>query len=377
MVRARRTLAAIAILVVSAATLGCSIGARMPVAPAQSLAPTPVAPEPDPAALHAQELLKTMSLKNKVLSMLMVHLPGALPGINPPAEYDGVGGFILMGDNIPESLDELTGATTALSSTDGPPVLVATDQEGGIVRRILTDKFPAAAQLRSQPPQATYDAFAARGALLNSVGISVNFGIVADVVSDKSSFIFERSFGSPGADVAARVAKAVAGESQVLSTLKHFPGHGAAAGDSHSSIPSTPLTLGDWKATHALPFVAGIDAGAPIVMFGHLAFTAVDPEPATLSLRWHEILHDDLGFTGITITDDMNMLEYSGRPEYSNQVSNAVQAIRAGNTMLLYVGEVDLSAIVDGVTDAIEAGDLDETVIDDAVVKLLTVRYAN
>jgi beta-N-acetylhexosaminidase len=132
--------------------------------------------------------------------------------------------------------------------------------------------------------------------------------------------------------------------------------------------------LNDWKATHALPFEAGIEAGAPIVMFGHLAFTSVDEEPATFSTAWHEILRDDLGFDGIAITDDMGMLERSGVPEYSSQVANAVRAIEAGNTMLLYVGAVDASAIVAAVTHAIDEGELDELTIDEAALKLLTLR---
>jgi beta-N-acetylhexosaminidase len=315
-----------------------------------------------------------MSLGQKVMSMLMVHVPGIQPGASIPAIYDGVGGFILMGDNIPGSLAQLRDETSALIDEAGLPVLVATDQEGGIVRRVPTDAAPSAYQLRSQAPRASFDAFAQRGALLQSVGVSVNFGIVADVVGDRSSFIFERSFGSSGADAAARVSEAVAGESQVLSTLKHFPGHGAASGDSHSSIPSTSISLSDWSTTHALPFEAGIEAGAPIVMFGHLAFTAVDPQPATFSTRWHEILRDDLGFDGMVITDDMGMLERSGIPEYSNQVVNAVRAIEAGNTMLLYVGAVDAPGIVSAVAQAIDDGELDESTIDEAALKILTLR---
>lgn len=330
----------------------------------------------DPAVQYAHDRLATMTLSQKVMSMLMVHVPGIRPAETKPATYDGVGGFILMGDNIPETLDQLSAETAALSTEAGLPVLVATDQEGGFVQRIPGDTAASAYQLRTLDPQSSFDAFAERGALLASVGVSVNFGIVADVARDRSNFIFERSFGSTGLEAAARVAKAVSGESQVLSTLKHFPGHGAAAGDSHSSIPSTSLSLEDWSATHALPFEAGIDAGAPLVMFGHLAFTAVDPEPATFSTRWHEILREDLGFDGVVITDDMGMLEASGVPEYESQVANAVRAIKAGNTMLLYVGAVDTPGIVAAVIQAIEAGELDESAIDDAAVKLLALRRA-
>jgi len=160
----------------------------------------------------------------------------------------------------------------------------------------------------------------------------------------------------------------------VYSTLKHFPGHGVAAGDSHSTIPSTGMSLDDWRAGHEEPFAAGIDAGAEFVMFGHLQFDAVDPVPATLSPRWHELLRDELGFDGIAITDDMNMLENSGRPEYANQAQNAVLAVAAGNTMLLYVQGVDVPTVVAAIHAAVDAGTVDESVIDDAARRLLVLR---
>ncbi|MBH0129252.1 glycoside hydrolase family 3 N-terminal domain-containing protein [Salinibacterium sp. NK8237] len=356
------------------ALVGCTANSQSDIEPSPTFDPRPTPVHIDPAAQYASDRLSTMSLREKVLSMLMVHIPGVAPADRISSDFADVGGFILMGDNIPSTLSELTAETAALSDDAGLPVLVATDQEGGIVRRVPTDDAAAAIELRDRDPQATFDAFAQRGALLESVGVSVNFGIVADVASDQSSFIYERSFGSTGADAGARVAEAVEGESPILSTLKHFPGHGAAEGDSHTSIPTTALSYDDWQSTHAVPFEEGIAAGAPLVMFGHLEFTAVDPEPATFSTRWHDILRDDLGFDGVSITDDMGMLERSGVAEYSDQVANAVRAIEAGNTMLLYVGAVDTSGIVTAVSQAIDEGELDESVIDDAALKLLELR---
>src|SRR5690606_29120928 len=103
-----------------------------------------------------------------------------------------------------------------------------------------------------------------------------------------------------------------------------FPGHGAAPGDSHRVIPRTDKTLERWRETDAVPFAAGIDAGASMVMFGHLSFTAVDAAPATLSARWHEILREDLGFEGVIVTDDLAMLQASGLEQYADPVANTV-----------------------------------------------------
>ena len=357
-------------LAVAVVLTGCTAA---PPAPTQT--PRPAAPPIDPVQQYADDRLSVMTLDEKILSMLMIHLGGYdAAAMGSMVAANQLGGLILMSDNIPNPPDALASMTPLLSAESGLPILVATDQEGGYVARI-PDPYPGAEQLRGLPPSASHDAFADRGALLQGVGISVNFGIVADVTADPSSFIYDRSLGGTAEDAAARVAQAVEGESgEVLSTLKHFPGHGVSPGDSHSSIPTTAITLTDWRAGHALPFEAGIDAGAELVMFGHLQFDAVDPQPATLSPLWHEVLRDELGFDGIVITDDMNMLENSGRPDLADQASNAVRAVAAGNTMLLYVGSVDIPRIVGAIHNAVVAGDIPMATIDDAARRLLVLR---
>jgi beta-N-acetylhexosaminidase len=364
--------AALALGIVAVLLAGCTAGQGLVVIP--EFPPAPVREPVDPVQLYADDRLSVMTLDEKIASMIMLHVASPDPGeiAAVAAEY-GLGGVILMGDNIPDPASDLAG--WSITGERGLPILVATDQEGGIVRRITPDDGPSAAELRYEDPSAARTAFANRGALLAADRVSVNFGIVADVTGDPDSFIFERSMGSTPADAAARVAEAVAGEQgEVLSTLKHFPGHGVAPGDSHSSIPGTGMSLDDWRAGHEEPFAAGIGAGAEFVMFGHLQFDAVDPVPATLSPMWHELLRDELGFDGIAITDDMNMLENSGRPEYADPVQNAVLAVAAGNTMLLYVQGVDVQSVVAGIHAAVDAGTIDVATIDDAARRLLVLR---
>ena len=152
--------------------------------------------------------------------------------------------------------------------------------------------------------------------------------------------------GTDPASASDRVAAAVTGERDVVqSTLKHFPGHGAAPGDSHTSIPTAPLTIDEWRAGPALPFAAGIGAGAELVMTGHLAYPAVDPAPASLSPEWHRILRDELGFDGVIVTDDMLMLQRNEQPEFADPGENAVRAVEAGSDLLLYVLPADPSEL--------------------------------
>ena len=344
--------------------------------PVPTFPPSPVREPADPVQQYADDRLSVMTLDEKIASMIMLHVPGLDPAqIGGTASAYRLGGVILMGDNIPDPAGLLAGWAPVIEGERGLPVLIGIDQEGGVVRRIHPDEGPSAAELRYADPAAARAAFADRAALLAADGITVNFGIVADVTGDPGSFIFERSMGGTPGEAAARVAEAVTGElGTVYSTLKHFPGHGVAPGDSHSSIPGTGMSLDDWRAGHKEPFAAGIDAGAELVMFGHLQFDAVDPVPATLSASWHELLRDELGFDGVVITDDMNMLEDSGRPEYADPVQNAVLAVAAGNTMLLYVQGVDVPSVVAGIHAAVDAGTIDEAAIDDAARKLLVLR---
>lgn len=369
----RRSVRTVALAVVVAlVATGCSVTA-VPNDPVRRGVSAPVV---DPVRRYAEQRLATMSIEHKVASLLMVHVPGLDPAATAAfAAASGIGGVILMGDNIPDPPSALAAMTRVMSPEPALPLLIATDQEGGEVSRISTDSAPGALELRAAPPDSTAAAFASRGALLRDLGVSVNFGVIADVASDPDSFIYDRSLGGTATDAAARVAAAVAGEhGTVLTTLKHFPGHGVSLEDSHTEIPRTSISLDDWRSQHEPPFAAGIAAGADLVMFGHLQFDAIDPQPATLSPLWHRLVRQELGFEGIIVTDDMNMLEYSGRPDLADQNQNAVRAVAAGNDVLLYVGNVDVSAVVTAVSAAVRAGTIPMTVLDTATMRVLVER---
>jgi beta-N-acetylhexosaminidase len=191
-------------------------------------------------------------------------------------------------------------------------------------------------------------------------------------------FIFRRALGTTPTDSSARVTAAVGAEAgEALTTLKHFPGHGAAAGDSHALIPSTGISKEEWAATAAQSFEAGIRAGAPLLMFGHLSFTAVDAAPASLSAEWHRIARDELGFTGVAVTDDLGMLQASGIPAYSDPVANAVAALAAGNDLLLTVLYSDsgtAARIAAGITAAVDTGAVPAARLDEAATRVLALR---
>ncbi|MET4639882.1 glycoside hydrolase family 3 N-terminal domain-containing protein [Mycetocola sp. 2940] len=383
--RRRGRVAAVVLVLLTLA--GCTLAPSTPTPPAPTPTATPketTVPTASPAEIAAQERLALMTRTQKVASLLMLHLPGTdATALRSFVATHEVGGLIFMGDNIGGSAEETAALAEAASSDTRFPLLIGIDQEGGDVRRIRSDDGLSALTLKDLPAAETQQAFTVRSELLVRSGMSVNFGIIADVTDNPRSFIYRRALGTTPAAAGERVAAAVAGErGSVLSTIKHFPGHGAASGDSHTSVPSTDMSLEQWRAEDAVPFVQGIAAGAPVVMIGHLNYTAVDPVPASLSPVWHSILRDELGFDGIIITDDMLMLRNTGLPEFQNPSENAIRALAAGSTMLLFVlgsspavDGVDPTALIADIEAAVDTGRITEQQIDDAALRLLTARF--
>lgn len=331
-----------------------------------------------PVQFFVADTIDSMSLEEKISSLIIANQPGLDPtALQSFVAGNALGGFIVMGSNVPETPEELKGISSALTGSAELPRLIAIDEEGGLIKRLPYDSFAGADTLRTEPVTATEQAFTGRGDLLKSVGVNVNFGVVADISSDPRSFIYGRSFGADGAQAGERVFAAVSGEGvDVLSTLKHFPGHGSAPGDSHVGVPTSPLTYDQWLSSDAVPFESGISAGAEFVMFGHLSYPAIDVTPSSLSLKWHQILRTELGFTGVVITDDLTMLEHSHIPEYADRAANAIAALAAGNDLLLYVAgaDFDAKALVNAIAAAVRSGQLSETQIDESVSRVLTIR---
>lgn len=373
----RRTLLGVIAVLTMLAVAGCAPSAPPSQAPPSSQETRTPSPTPTPVD-PAVALVDRMSVAQQAQSVIMGTIPGTDAAAARAYMTGGFGGFILMGGNIPATPAELKALTTALTVDPALPPLIAIDEEGGSVTRLPWDDLPGARTLKAAPPAQTQQAFAARAKLLADTGVDVNFGIVADVPRDSASFIYSRAFGTAPDAAAQRVTAAVQGEhGTVMSTLKHFPGHGAPSGDSHHVIPSTPETLDQWRALDAVPFRAGVDAGAELLMFGHLAYTAVDAAPASLSPRWHRIARDELGFDGVMITDDLGMLQSSGVAAYRDPVQNSVTALAAGNDMVLLIAGTDAQTaplVAAGIVEAVQDGRLPAERLKDAAVHVAALR---
>jgi beta-N-acetylhexosaminidase len=298
-------------------------------------------------------------------------------GVDTPAELVEryrVGGVILFDRNITDPAQVRT-LTDGLRSAAGGPLLVGIDQEYGVVARLtdgVTGLPSAMASAAAGDPALTEAAWRVAGAELATLGVNVDFAPVADVLSDTSGGIIgTRSYGSDPALAADQVAAVVRGlqGAGVAATLKHFPGHGNTDVDSHSELPVVPASH-PLAATDLPPFTAGIDAGAWLVMAGHLDVRQLDPgQPASFS---HPVLtgllRDQLGFEGVTVTDALNMAP----AQRWSPGEAAVRAVLAGADLLLM--PPDLAAAYDGLLAAVEDGTLPRERLQEAATRVLALK---
>ena len=246
----------------------------------------------------------------------------------------GLAGVLLMAQNV-GSRDQLRSVTSQLREHN-PQVLIAADEEGGIVTRVEAaagSSYPGNAALGAiDDVELTRRVAASIGAMLADRGISVDLAPVADTdVNPANPVIGVRSFGARPDRVAAHTAAFVRGlqAAGVAACAKHFPGHGRTDTDSHLELPSVAATLPELVATDLAPFRAAIAAGVESVMTAHVLFPAIDSVPATMSRRLlHDVLRTELGFDGVVITDALDMAAIAGRPE------GPVAALAAGADLL-------------------------------------------
>jgi beta-N-acetylhexosaminidase len=280
------------------------------------------------------------------------------------------GGVILVGANFGKA-EEVHALVAAIHATnpDMPP-LVALDQEGGIVTRIADDPAPAAPVMGELPPDEIAALARTRADALASYGFDVNFAPVADVAFAADSVMSERAFGADPTQVAAAVRAYLTGVagSEVLHAVKHFPGHGRVSVDSHEALPILDVDPAVWWAEDALPFRVAVELSVPAVMLGHLQVPGWDALPASLSPRAVQVLRDELGFSGVVVSDDLGMGALSAwEPQ---QIVDL--AVAAGNDLLLYVvlpAEPEL--LVDHLVGRVVRGEIARSRIEGSVASVM------
>jgi beta-N-acetylhexosaminidase len=287
----------------------------------------------------------------------------------------GLAGVLLFAGNI-TGQDQLRSLTARLREHN-PDVLIAADEEGGIVTRVEAasgSSYPGNAALGAiDDPDLTRRVAASIGALLAGGGINLNLAPVADLDANPAGpVIGVRSFGAGPPRVAAHTAAFVTGlqdDAGVAACAKHFPGHGRAGTDSHLELPVVDATLAELRAADLLPFRAAIEAGVRSVLTAHVLFPAIDDVPATLSSRLlRGVLRDELGFDGVIVTDALGMAAIG---DGADSAAGAVAALRAGADLLcLPAEEAAQWQAREALTQAIAVGELSEARVAEAAARI-------
>lgn len=365
--------AALIVLSGLAAATACRAPAR--VAP---VAPTPT---PPPSYPWARATLAKLTLEEKVGQMVGVRASGLYR--NPQNEDQqelrrevrklGVGALVVFESEV-ETLPRVLNELQEIAKV---PLLVSADMERGMAFRIRRGVVPLPFAM-AVGASGSEDAARFMGEVTaregRALGIHWALAPVADVNNNPANPVINvRSFGEDPERVGRLVAAFVAGVKSggLLSTAKHFPGHGDTAVDSHMQLARLPVARARLDAVELLPFRRAVESGVDSVMLGHIAVPSLDPSgaPATLSQPMAtDLLRRDLGFEGLVVTD---ALEMEGvRAAWTGEA--AVRAVNAGADLILLPPQTDVA--IQAVVRAVREGDIAAERIDAAVLRILEAK---
>jgi beta-N-acetylhexosaminidase len=339
---------------------------------------------------QADKTLETnLSLKRQIGQLFMVGFQEPTPSreIIDLIQRRYVGGVILFSRNIRDTQQvvQLTAELQAIAKDAGHPypLLIATDQENGMVQRLgsALTALPGNMALGAIGDAEVVARVAElTGHELRQLGINMNLAPDVDVNNNPSNpVIGVRAFGEDAATVAHLTAAAVRGchAAGTISCLKHFPGHGDTATDSHHGLPTLPFTLERLQALEFLPFISGIRAGATTIMVAHVALPQATPDhtglPATVSQTVVQgLIRQELGYQGVVVSD---CLEMDAVATTVGTVRAAVMALQAGIDLVLishtYARQQES---IEAVYEAVDSGELHPEAITAAVKRVLDLK---
>jgi len=350
-----------------------------PSKPASTPAPSPSSEDDE-----ISNLISAMTLEQKIGQMILAGVDGT--SIDAAAKKmileQHVGGIIMYKNNF----SDLSGSARFVNALkkankDNPiPLFISVDQEGGKVSRLPKDfvSIPDAATVGRSDNAALAKKM---GSLLSQelqlMGFNVDFAPVLDINSNpKNPVIGNRAFGNNAKLVSKMGISVMNGlrEGGTVAVVKHFPGHGDTAVDSHLDLPVVNKTTKQLESMEWVPFRAAIDEQADAVMVAHILFPLIDPDaPASLSkIIIGEQLRGTLGYDGVVITDDMTM----GAIAHNYGIADAaVMSVEAGSDIVLVAHGYDTEKMVfDKLLQAVRSGKVDEIRIDQSVRRILTLK---
>lgn len=359
-----------------------------------------------------EDILSSMTLREKAAQMMLPAFRTLKEGdadavkvtelneeIRAMLAREHFGGVLLFGENFSnaeQTLRLIADMQEANQAAGGVPMLIAVDEEGGNVARLsygVIGVSNMALGATGDPENARIMA-GIHGEEIGLLGINVNFAPVMDVNNNASNPVIGiRSFSDGAQTVAEYGAAFIQGlhDAGIMATMKHFPGHGNTDTDSHTGFPVIDSTYEELLSNELIPFKAGIDAGADLVMTAHIQFPQIETEtytslsteeqvylPATMSRTiLTDILRGDLGFEGVIVSDDLEMAAVA--KNFSTEDTLRL-AINAGVNLLILPSVYDtdsfhqVEVMLDTTVRLAESGEIDEARIDESVLRILTLK---
>lgn len=354
---------------------------------------------PEAAAVAARaavdERIGAMTLEQKVAQLFIVTPEALVEGVSQVTQAGDmtregvtahpVGGIVYFAQNLldPEQTTTMFANVKQFYADAGNVApFIAVDEEGGTVVRVADNEAFGAQDVGDASALGSAgDTEAAKRAAeqiadyLMPLGFNLDFAPVADVVDPlRSDTMGLRSFSSDAAVAADMVRAEVEGfrDKKMLCCAKHFPGIGAAAGDSHEGAITIEATNEELETVDLVPFRAAIEAGVPMIMVGHVSLPNIvgDSTPAPLSSAVVQgMLRDSLGYTGIIVTDSLSM---GAITDYYTPAEAAVAALKAGCDIPLMPERLDEA--YQGVLSAVQVGELTEERLDESLTRILTAK---
>ena len=344
-----------------------------------------------------RELLELMTLREKAGQMLMPDIRmyqgqptwTAHQGTAATIRNHRLGGMILFDKNIANQRQLVELNDGLQRQTDDIPLLLGIDQEGGVIKRIPGGtNLPGAMALgATRDDRLSHEAGKLTGEELRALGVQLNFAPVLDVNSNPANPIIGiRAFGSEPQLVTRMGLAFMDGlkDARVIGAVKHFPGHGDTAVDSHLGLPVVSHAKERLEQVELAPFRAAVRGGAEMILTAHVAYPALDDTrvrsqkdgsliylPATLSPRIVSgLLREEMGYEGVVVSDAFTMKALA---EHFGEQDAVIRAVAAGVDIILM--PEDITGAYEAIIEAVQAGRIQEGQLDAAVIRILQLKH--
>ena len=336
-------------------------------------------PVTEPEKPHIVDvILSEMTLEEKVGQLFLVRYADEYALEDITACH--LGGFVLFGKDFKNRTPEEAALLIKnLQSEAKIPLLIAVDEEGGIVTRVSSysqyrsENFPSPRNLYDVGGMELVEQTETEKCqLLKGLGINVNLAPVCDITTDPNAFMYRRSLGQDPQTTGQYIASvlAIMQENQMGGVLKHFPGYGNNT-DTHIAIAVDERPLEELESRDLIPFQYGIRSGCDAIMVSHTFVNCLDSEcPASLSAKVHQYIRQDMAFDGVITTDDLVMQAIT---DLYGHGEAAVMAVEAGNDLLCCT---EYQIQYEAVLKAVRSGRLSQEQIDSSVRRILFWKYS-